>query len=150
MKRAFSLVFVALVAISTSAQFSNSQGEMPAYHSNSPVKGQKLPPIASPEQVHQMEIKYPFQPRAYEAARKVPRVLYQLPCFCFCDRSAGHSSLHTCFEGAHGSHCGTCMQEAFYAYQMTKLGKTPKQIREGVIRGDYKSIDLQKMGGPLA
>jgi hypothetical protein len=33
---------------------------------------------------------------------------------------------------------------------MSKLGKTPKQIREGVIRGDFKNIDLQKMGGPLA
>src|SRR3954447_23997471 len=122
MKRIFSLVIIALIAISTSAQFSNSQSEVPAYHPTAPVKGQTLPPIASPEQVQQMEIKYPFQPRAYEAARKVPRVLYQLPCYCFCDRSAGHSSLHTCFEGAHGSHCETCMQEAFYAYQMTKLG----------------------------
>jgi hypothetical protein len=150
MKRILSLVFVALIAISTSAQFTNAQSETPAFHAAPPVKGQKLPPIASPEQVQQMEIKYPFQPRAYEAARKVPRVLYQLPCYCFCDRSAGHSSLHSCFEGPHGSHCSTCMQEAFYAYQMTKLGKTPKQIREGVIRGDFKNIDLQKMGGPLA
>lgn len=31
-----------------------------------------------------------------------------------------------------------------YAYQQTKLKKTPKQIREGVIRGDWQNIDLQK------
>jgi len=42
------------------------------------------------------------------------------------------------------------MQEAFYAYQMTKKGKTAKQIREGVMKGEYKSIDLNSMNGPLA
>ena len=38
------------------------------------------------------------------------------------------------------------MSEAFYAYQMTKKGATPKQIRAGIMRGDYQSIDLQKVG----
>jgi hypothetical protein len=33
---------------------------------------------------------------------------------------------------------------------MTKKGKSAKQIREGVMRGDYKSIELQAMNGPLA
>ncbi len=42
------------------------------------------------------------------------------------------------------------MQEAFYAYQMTKKGKTAKEIREGIMRGDYKTIDLRTMSGPLA
>jgi len=41
------------------------------------------------------------------------------------------------------------MQEAFYAYEMTKKGKTAKQIREGIMRGDYKAIDLNTMNGPL-
>ena len=124
--------------------------EVPAYHKTPPAKGEKLASIASPAQVAEMDIKYGFQRRAYEAAAKVPRVLYQLPCYCFCDRSAGHQSLHSCFEGDHGAHCSTCMQEAFYAYQMTKKGKTAKQIREGIMKGEYKSIDLQTMNGPLA
>jgi hypothetical protein len=42
------------------------------------------------------------------------------------------------------------MQEAFYAYEMTKKGKTVKQIREGVMKGEYKSIDLRTLNGPLA
>jgi len=35
-----------------------------------------------------------------------------------------------------------CLKEAYYAYQQTKLKKTPKQIREGIIRGDWQQIDL--------
>jgi hypothetical protein len=42
------------------------------------------------------------------------------------------------------------MQEAFYAYQMTRKGKTVKEIREGIVHGDYKNIDLRTMNGPLA
>ena len=148
MKRILPLFFISLLAIASSAQFTDN--EVPAYHPNPPAKGENLPPIASSAQLDQMNLKYDFQRRAYEAAAKVPRVLYQLPCYCYCDRSAGHASLHSCFEGDHGSHCSTCMQEAFYAYQMTKKGKTVKEIREGIMRGDYKSIDLRAMNGPLA
>ncbi len=35
------------------------------------------------------------------------------------------------------------MKEAYYAYQQTKLKKTPAQIRDGIIRGDWKAIDLE-------
>jgi uncharacterized protein with PCYCGC motif len=148
MKRLLPLIAVAVLAVASSAQF--MENEVPAYHPKPPAKGEKLAPIASSAQLDQMSLKYGFQRRAYEAAAKVPRVLYQLPCYCFCDRSAGHQSLHSCFEGDHGSHCSTCMQEAFYAYQMTKKGKTARQIREGVMKGEYKSIDLQSLNGPLA
>jgi len=148
MKRLLPIIAVAVLAVASSAQFMDN--EVPAYHPKPPAKGEKLVPIASSAQLDQMNLKYGFQRRAYEAAAKVPRVLYQLPCYCFCDRSAGHQSLHSCFEGDHGSHCSTCMQEAFYAYEMTKQGKTAKQIREGVMKGDYKSIDLKSLNGPLA
>ena len=148
MKRILPLVFVAILAVASSAQFTDN--EVPAYHPNPPAKGEKLTPIASAAQLDQMNLKYDFQRRAYEAAAKVPRVLYQLPCYCYCDRSAGHTSLHSCFEADHGSHCATCMQEAFYAYQMTKKGKSVKEIRAGIMRGDYKSIDLKTLNGPVA
>ena len=98
MKRLFPLLCVALLAVTTSAQFTET--EVPAYHPNPPAKTEKLPAIASTEQLEQMNLKYDFQRRAYEAAAKVPRALYQLPCYCFCDRSAGHQSLHSCFEGS--------------------------------------------------
>lgn len=148
MKRILPIIAIALFTVASSAQFMDN--EVPAYHPNPPTKGEKLTPVASSAQLDQMNLKYGFQRRAYEAAAKVPRVLYQLPCYCYCDRSAGHQSLHSCFEGDHGSHCSTCMQEAFYAYEMTKKGKTAKQIREGIMKGEYKTIDLNSLNGPLA
>ena len=48
---------------------------------------------------------YPFQTHAYELAAKIPAVLHQQPCYCYCDRGMGHNSLHSCFEGTHGAQC---------------------------------------------
>jgi hypothetical protein len=36
------------------------------------------------------------------------------------------------------------MKEAVYAYQQTKKGLTPKQIREGIEHGDWETVDLAK------
>jgi hypothetical protein len=70
-------------------------------------------------------------------------VLYQLPCNCRCDRALGHTSLRSCFETTHGAECSTCAQEGIYAYQQTKLGKTPAQIRAGIEHHEYENIDFQ-------
>ena len=85
----------------------------------------------------------PAQKESYKAAAKAPRLTYQLPCYCHCDRAHGHTSLHSCFETTHGANCGTCMAEALYAYKMSKKGLTPKMIRDSIIRGEYKQMDLQ-------
>jgi tRNA nucleotidyltransferase/poly(A) polymerase len=73
-------------------------------------------------------------------------VLYQLPCYCRCDRHMGHTSLHSCFEDLHGAECSTCAKEGYYAYQMSLKGKTVREIREGVMRRDFESIDLNAIG----
>jgi hypothetical protein len=88
--------------------------------------------------------KYPFQVKAYQLASRIPKVLYQQPCYCHCDRSVGHTSLHSCFETTHGAHCTACMKEAIYAYQMHKKAKSSSQIREGIVRGEWEKIDLEK------
>jgi hypothetical protein len=36
------------------------------------------------------------------------------------------------------------MKEVIYAYEQTKKGWTPKQIRTGIERGDWEAIDLEK------
>ncbi len=136
----FGLVpFVLLLAVALFAQ-----GDVPAHHTTAPKKGETLPPILPAPERWGPSFKYPVQPRAYEVAEKVSKVLYQQPCYCHCDRSVGHTSLRSCFESTHGAHCDTCMKEAFYAYQMTKQNKTPAQIRQGIIRGDWEKIDLEQ------
>ncbi len=138
MKRFASILFIAAAAISTSAQFAQAS-DVPAYNAPPPSKGQKLPAIMSGAQFSQ-----PVQQKAYKAAARNAAVLHQLPCYCYCDRNHGHNSLHSCFESEHGGNCGVCMAEAFYADEQVKKGKTAKQIRAEIIKGAYKSLDLNK------
>ncbi len=78
----------------------------------------------------------------YALAAKVKPVLYQQPCYCYCDRHAGHKSLLDCFASMHGSECDICQKEAVLAYQLTQKGKTPAQIRAAIVRGDWKSVNM--------
>ena len=105
-----------------------------------------MPAVLSGKQLTGPLFQYPWQRAVYEDAAKVPALLYQLPCYCRCDRAMGHTSLHSCFEGLHGAECTTCAKEGYYAYQMSRKGKTAKEIREGVMRGEFESIDLNTIG----
>jgi hypothetical protein len=82
---------------------------------------------------------------AYQSAKEIPEVLVQQPCYCYCDRM-GHNSLHSCFETSHGARCSTCLKELYYSYQQSKKGKTAAQIHAGIIKGEWKQIDLQSSG----
>jgi hypothetical protein len=144
MRPTFGFVFVLFLTIASTAQFSNQPSEVPAHHNTAPAKGQKLPHILAGDELTGPNFQHAYQVKAYQLAAKIPGVLYQQPCYCFCDRSAGHKSLRSCFESDHGAHCSTCMAEAYYAYQQTKAGKTPQQIRAGIVRGDFKKIDMEQ------
>ena len=138
-----SLVVFAVTAASY-AQWSNPADDVPAYHPSAPLRIGSLPGILSGAKLTGENFRYPWQIHVYEQAAKVSSVIYQLPCNCRCDRALGHTSLRSCFEGLHGTECSTCAKEGFYAYQQTKLGKTPEQIRAAIARHEYESIDLDK------
>jgi len=146
MKQVLISAGLALVTLAGYAQWSNPADDIPAYHSQAPEKGAALPAILSGAQLTGPYFHYAWQVKVYQQAAKVPNVLYQLPCYCRCDKALGHTSLHSCFEGTHGAICSTCAKEGAYAYKMTKLGKTPKQIREGIERKEYEQIDLDALG----
>jgi hypothetical protein len=126
------------------AQFSNPGDDVPAYHPSAPLKVTKMPAILSGSQLTGEHFTYDWQKHVYQQVAKVGDVAYQLPCNCHCDRALGHTSLRSCFEGLHGTECSTCAKEGFFAYQQTKLGKTPAQIRSAINRHEYESIDLEK------
>ena len=117
--------------------------KVPAYNPAPPSKTAQLAPIVPHMQRSGEMYAMKYQQAAYDVAQKIPGVLYQMPCYCYCDR-IGHNSLRSCFESAHGAHCATCMKEAFYAYFETRKGKTPRQIREGIIKGAWQSLDLEQ------
>lgn len=136
-------VFALVVALGAIAF---AQGDhVPAYYDRPPQAGEMLPILPADQRVGE-HFRYPYQVNAYALATKIPVVISQIPCYCYCER-IGHKSLHTCFESDHGAHCAICMKEVFYSYQQTKLGKSPAQIRAGIIRGEWKSIDLEAAAG---
>jgi Protein of unknown function with PCYCGC motif len=115
----------------------NPDEPVPAYHPQPPTDA--LPPTMDPALFSEVGVS-----NAYAIAGRVKKVLYQQPCFCHCDRSQGHGSLLDCFLSRHGSGCEICMREAFYSYEQTRKSKTPGQIREGILHGDWQTVDLAK------
>jgi hypothetical protein len=140
---ALALAFCGLTAASY-AQWSNPADDVPAYHPKAPLKVSALPPILSGAKLTGENFRFPWQVHVYQQAARIGNVLYQLPCYCHCDRALGHTSLRSCYEGLHGTECDTCAAEAFLAYRMTKAGKTPSEIRAAIMRGEYKTIDIEK------
>jgi hypothetical protein len=126
------------------AQWTNPGDDVPAYHSAAPLKVSALPHILSGKDLTGPNFQYAWQLHTYQKAAKVGSVLYQLPCFCHCDRSMGHTSLRSCFEGLHGSECDVCSKEAVFAYEQTMAGKKPADIRAAILRHEYLSVDLSK------
>ncbi len=143
-RRALLALAVFVLTAASYAQWTNPAFDIPAYHASAPLKVSTLPPILSGAKLTGSSFQYPWQIHVYQQAAKVGNVLYQLPCNCRCDRSLGHTSLRSCFEGLHGAECSTCAKEGFYAYQMTKQGKSPAIIRAGIARHDYESIVLEQ------
>jgi Protein of unknown function with PCYCGC motif len=104
-----------------------SPGRVPAYE-RAAVSLSALPPTLPPERFFgQARI-------AYQIAREIPQTLAQLPCYCYCDETFGHKSLHTCYESDHSAQCAVCVNEALLAYRLQKeQGLTAPQIRERII-----------------
>ncbi len=115
----------------------NADEPIPAFHSEPPKD--TPPPTMEPSLFPDIAV---FN--AYTVAGRVKKVLYQEPCYCHCDRSQGHGSLLDCFVSKHGSGCDICMKEAFYSYEQTRKGKTPAQIREGIMRGEWQKVNVAK------
>ena len=69
---------------------------------------------------------------AYEAAKEVPEVLAQLPCYCGCMTGFGHKNNLYCFHDSHGEECTMCQEIAIDARDMWKSGVDIERIREKI------------------
>jgi Protein of unknown function with PCYCGC motif len=145
---ALALTTVSSISASGAAQPLNAiqpagDEAVPAFHKQAP-KGDV------PETMDPALFSLPIVQNAYALAARIKKTLYQEPCYCHCDRSQGHTSLLDCFASKHGSGCGTCVYEDLYSYEQVRKGKTAAQIREGIIKGEWKSLDATKYQHPLA
>jgi len=134
MMMAFALTIIGTALAAAAPQVSPIP-PVPPYHSSRPTE--PLPATLDPKQFPDA-----VNRNVYALAAKIKPVLYREPCYCGCDRDAGHLSLLDCFVDTHASVCSTCKEEGVYAYLMTRKGKTPAQIRAGIIKGEWKSVDM--------
>jgi hypothetical protein len=144
---ALGLVLIPQQAASKPAQGATSpqsaaDESVPAYHARAPQG--ELPATMDPGLFTETVVQ-----NAYAVAAKIKKVLYQQPCYCHCDRSQGHKSLLDCFASRHGSGCGTCIYEDFYAFEQSGKGKTAAQIRAAIIKGEWQLVDAAKYQQPL-
>ncbi len=101
---------------------------------SSVAAAQPLPATLEPSRFQE-----PGVQNAYAFARKEPAILAQQPCYCGCQRQ-GHRSLLDCFQSDHAAKCSICIREAEYARELEAGDKCAAEIREGIIRGDWKSL----------
>ena len=78
--------------------------------------------------------------RVYEIAERIPAVLAQQPCYCYCDRGHGHRSLLDCQRDNHSAGCAVCRKEVLLSDRMARMGLSAKEIRQAIIRGDWKQV----------
>jgi hypothetical protein len=81
---------------------------------------------------------------AYTLAARVEPILYQVPCYCGCDRELGHQSLLDCFTGRHGIFCHTCQKEAVFCYVEHKRARTVAQIRGDLEKARPSDPDFRR------
>lgn len=82
---------------------------------------------------------------AYAAAREVPGLLAQLPCYCGCMSGFGHKNNLDCFHDEHGVECSMCQTIALDARDMYNNGFDVERIRQYVKDkyGKYASVTPQ-------
>jgi hypothetical protein len=133
---------VSLISSGTNTSQSAPDEPVPAFHAQA-LQGE-LPATINPELFTD-----PVVQNAYTVAARIKKTLYREPCYCHCDRSQGHGSLLDCFASKHGAGCNICIAEDFYAYEQSRSGKTATQIRAGIIKGEWQSVDFTKYQRPL-
>lgn len=125
MRKLFPVFLGAILLAPLFPQQPEKKAAVPAYMTEKQAS-KKLPETLPPS-----NFKDPQVVRAYTAAKEIPRVLAQQPCYCWCSRG-GHRGLLDCYVTEHASHCGVCQKEALLASKMTKEGKTPAEIRTAI------------------
>jgi Protein of unknown function with PCYCGC motif len=118
----------------TSTETKKDDAPVPA-HYQSERDAQPLPPTLSAKMFAD-----PKLARIYEIAERIPAILAQQPCYCYCDRGHGHRSLLDCQRDNHSAGCAVCRKEVLLADRMSRMGLSAKEIRAAIIRGDWKQV----------
>jgi len=90
-----------------------------------------LPATLAPAQFTDPSIK-----EAYAVALRIPHVLAQQPCYCWCSK-IGHHQFTRLLPIQPRRNCTICVKEAILASRMQEAGRTVKDIRAAIIAGEW-------------
>jgi hypothetical protein len=138
LRAVLSLAFVFFTGIALVANQSAGTHRQAPYHDRRSVE--PLPATLDPNEFQENHSAFV----AYSLAARVPGLLYQMPCFCGCDRTQAHRSLLDCFVGRHGGICLLCQKEVLFCFAQDKTGKTPVQIREALNSDQFSKFAFEK------
>ena len=145
-------IISAAAAVVAFAQSGSGQNNMPMPKSDpsAPIPAFNPAPPKSPlpDPVSPDRYTDPISKNSYAMAAKVRNVLYQQPCYCYCDRNDGHHSLYDCFLTDHASGCNTCRMEGIFAYEQTRKGETAAEIRKEIIAGEWRKLKPENYTTP--
>ncbi len=109
-----------------------------SFHNSLPSR--PLPPTLDPVEFTQNRAAFV----AHSLAARIKPTLYQVPCYCGCDRELGHRSLLDCFTGRHGVFCHTCQKEVVFCYLQHRKGRTAAQMRTELKKGRPSTLAFNK------
>lgn len=116
----------------------NQTPRIPAHFDNV-AQARPLPAVLDPRQFSD-----PVIVKAYGYAQANPEVFAQQPCYCYCDAGAEkHRSLLDCYASTHSVECALCLKEGLLVHKLLAEGKNAGQIREEIVRGEWKNVKLE-------
>lgn len=134
MKYIYAILFVAAVAAVAISSGKGAQAQskskqmavdLMVNHLLEAKEPQETRPLVDPD-----TYRIPYISETYKIAAENREALDKQFCYCYCalNEKFKHKSLLTCFTDGHGANCGICMRQARETAQMTKAGKTPREI----------------------
>lgn len=78
--------------------------------------------------------------RAYDVARENRELLDSMYCYCNCKKNIGHKSLLSCYVDRHAADCEICMDQTFYACELSQKGDTIAQVRNSVDKKFWRPL----------
>lgn len=85
----------------------------------------------------------PVVVKAYRFAAQNPEIFAQQPCYCYCDAGYAHKSLLDCYASDHSVGCALCLKEGLLVHKLHQEGKSPTEIRNLIVRGDWQNVKLE-------
>jgi hypothetical protein len=78
--------------------------------------------------------------KAYHLAKKNRELLDSMYCYCNCKKNIGHKSLLSCYVDRHAADCEICMDQTFYACELSQKGDTIAQVRNSVDKKFWRPL----------